>query len=96
MVIFEPRTLLISCGGRPSISSPRYFTLPVAPAVVREKAERGQKQLALARSGFADDAETFAFGDVETDALDGVHFAVRRRETHVEIADLKDHSRSWR
>src|SRR5271154_5841821 len=61
------------------------------PAIVREKAECCQKQLTLARSGLADDAKAFALGDIEIGTLDGVHFSVRRPETHVEIADLKDH-----
>src|SRR5690606_12376293 len=54
-----------------------------------EQAEQREHALALPRAGLADDAERLAALEIERQALDRVHFAVRRREPHVEIPDFE-------
>ncbi len=60
------------------------------PAVGGQQAHHRQEDLALARAGFADDAERLARLDREADLVDRLDRAVRRGEADVQIADLED------
>ena len=62
----------------------------LGPAVRGEKAHHRHHGLALAGSGFADDGDGLAGGDVEVDALHRVEDAVAGAEADVEIADRED------
>ena len=65
MVIREPRMRLISRLRQAQQFLAAEFHAARGAAVGGEKAQRGQKELALARAGFADHAQAFAFGDVD-------------------------------
>ncbi|MCY1296085.1 hypothetical protein D9M70_454550 [compost metagenome] len=58
--------------------------------VLGEQAHDAHHRLALAGAGLADDRKRFAGTDVEIDALDRFHRAIRRREVHLEAANGQD------
>jgi hypothetical protein len=54
-------------------------------AVTRQQAHHGQHGLALARAGFADDAQGLALFQLEADAVDGADHAVVGLELNAQI-----------
>src|SRR6266404_7645139 len=48
-----------------------------------------QRGHALAATRFADQAESFALADLETYAVDGAHFALRRKKRRLKIFNLE-------
>ncbi len=58
--------------------------------IIGKEADSSQQQLAFARSRFADYAEAFALGDIETDILDRMHLAVGCRKADMEILGAHD------
>ena len=59
-------------------------------AVARQQSDDRHRRRGLAGAGLADDGERLTRGEVEVDALDGVHRAVHGPEFDRDVADLEE------
>lgn len=89
MVIFAPRIVFSSLTEVYQLTS-TIFGRTLDDAVGGEQSHDAHHGLAFAGAGFSDNGKRFPLFDIEIDAFDGVHRAVRRREIDLEIADSED------
>ena len=65
------------------------FRFACDASVLRKQPHCRQNSLAFARPGLAHDAEAFARRDLKAGAFHGMHFAIRRIKTYVQVFDGK-------